>query len=149
MVLHSSQTGGDEKISRNYLKMYEERSGPMKSLSVESFHTVLFCSNWDACVAFYRDVLEFPVVDEKPGFIEFQVTRSSRIGLIQSRRDADSNKKESSFILSFRVGNVEEFHKILSMRCKEVTSVKEHSWSARLFELMDPEGRRLEFWTPQ
>jgi len=121
----------------------------MKSLSVESFHTVLFCSDWDACVAFYRDILEFPVVDERSGFMEFQVTRTSRIGLIQSRRDSASKKKNSSFILSFRVGNVEELHKILSVQGREVTSVKEHSWSARLFELTDPEGRRLEFWTPQ
>ena len=121
----------------------------MKSLSVDSFHAVLFSRKWDACVSFYRDILGFAVVDEKSGFVEFEVASRSRIGLIQSERYSVSEKNEYPFILSFRVENVEEAHKILSMKCSGVTAVKQHSWGARLFEIKDPEGRRLEFWTPQ
>ena len=121
----------------------------MKSLSVDSFHTVLFSRKWDACVSFYRDILGFAVVDEKSGFVEFEVASDSRIGLIQSERCSDPVRNEYSFILSFRVENVEEIHKILSMKCSRVSAVKRHSWGARLFEVKDPEGRRLEFWTPQ
>jgi len=121
----------------------------MNLLSVESFHTALFCREWDACVSFYRDVLGFEVVDTKPGFVEVQVAPGSRIGLIRDRRNNAPDNCDASFILSFRVRDVEKTHGFLSGRCNGVASVRRHPWGARLFELKDPEGRRLEFWTPQ
>jgi catechol 2,3-dioxygenase-like lactoylglutathione lyase family enzyme len=120
----------------------------MRPLSVDSFHTVLFCRKWDVCVNFYRDILGFAVVDEKPGFVEFQVAPGSRFGLLKSPENSALKKNNTSFILSFRVADAKEVHKILSGRCKGVTAVKRHSWGAHVFELRDPEERRLEFWTP-
>ena len=121
----------------------------MNPLPVESFHAVLFCRKWDAYVSFYRDVLGFEVVDTKTGFVEFQVTPGSRIGLLKPTGDSATEYSDTSFILSFRVGNAEEIHRALSARCTGLTAVKQHPWGAHLFELRDPEGRRLEFWTPQ
>jgi catechol 2,3-dioxygenase-like lactoylglutathione lyase family enzyme len=121
----------------------------MESRTIESFHTVLFCREWDACVAFYRDVLGFPVADRKRGFVEFEVAPNARIGLIRSDGESAVNKNGRAFILSFRVADVEEVHKMLSEHSRETTAVKQHAWGARVFELRDPEGRRLEFWTPQ
>jgi catechol 2,3-dioxygenase-like lactoylglutathione lyase family enzyme len=120
----------------------------MNPMSIESFHTVLFCHEWDACVSFYRDTLGFEVVDTRTGFVELQVAPGSRIGLLRHIRRSDAGKLYNSVILSFRVENTEKIHEILSERCKEVTAVRQHPWGARLFELRDPEGRRLEFWTP-
>jgi catechol 2,3-dioxygenase-like lactoylglutathione lyase family enzyme len=121
----------------------------MSLLHVESFHTVLFCRKWDACVAFYRDILEFEIVDTKPGFVEFQVTPGSRIGLIRHSKEDNAINCDASCILSFRVPDIDRTHEILSARCNEATEVRHHPWGARLFELRDPEGRRLEFWIPQ
>ena len=120
----------------------------MEPLPVESFHTILFCRKWDACVAFYRDILGFAVVDEKPGFMEFQVTPESRIGLLQSAANSTPGADETFSILSFRVKNIEEIHKALSGRFEGLTALRLHPWGAHLFELRDPEGRRLEFWAP-
>jgi len=58
-------------------------------------------------------------------------------------------KDDTRFILSFRVGNIEEAHRNLAARCGEIAAIRHHPWGARLFELRDPEKRRLEFWTPQ
>jgi catechol 2,3-dioxygenase-like lactoylglutathione lyase family enzyme len=120
----------------------------MKICSVESFHTLLFCSKWDDCIAFYRDILGFAVVDEKPGFIEFEVRPGSRIGLLQSVRDGASKKRAAPHILSFRIENLEEVHKDLSSRCPTASALRKHPWGALLFEIRDPEERRLEFWMP-
>ena len=120
----------------------------MKLLSVDSFHTVLICRKWDVCVNFYRDILGFAIVDEKPGFVEFQITPESCVGLLKSPESSALKSSDTSFILSFRVGDVKEIHKILSGRCKGMTAVKRHTWGAHVFELRDPEERRLEFWTP-
>ena len=117
----------------------------MNPISVESFHTILYCRKWDKCVSFYRDTLGFRVVDTKPGFVEVQVTPESRIGLLRGAK----NDSPGRVILSFRVGDVDKMHDVLSERCRDVTAVRMHPWGARLFELRDPEGRRLEFWTPQ
>jgi catechol 2,3-dioxygenase-like lactoylglutathione lyase family enzyme len=116
----------------------------MNSFSVDSFHTVLFCRKWEVCVSFYRDILGFKEVDIKPGFVEVQVAPGSQIGLLRSSKNSDPG----CVILSFRVRDVDRLHDSLSTICKEVTAVKPHPWGARIFELRDPEGRRLEFWTP-
>ena len=121
----------------------------MSGLPVESFHTILPCRRWDACVSFYRDVLGFEAVDIRPGFIEVEVGSGCRIGLLRRTNYDDPESRDASVILTFRVGNVDKIHSVLSARCKEVSRVKPHPWGARLFELRDPEGRRLEFWTPQ
>jgi len=117
----------------------------MNPISVESFHTILYCRKWDACVSFYRDILGFKEVYIKPGFVEVHITPGARIGLLRSVK----NDNPECVILSFQVGDVDKMHDFLSVRCKEITAVKLHPWNARLFELRDPEGRRLEFWTPQ
>lgn len=120
----------------------------MNPFTVESFHTVLYCRNWDACVSFYRDILEFEEADTQPGFVEVRVAPGSRIGLIRRSGDQDAQNRDPAVLLSFRVSDVDTVHAILSARWKEVSGVKPHPWGARLFELRDPDGRRLEFWTP-
>jgi catechol 2,3-dioxygenase-like lactoylglutathione lyase family enzyme len=121
----------------------------MKPLKVESFHAVLICRKWDACVSFYRDVLGFAVVDEKPGFVELEITPESRIGLIRPSGKNSSEYSPTGLVLSFKVEDIEETHRVLSVRCGNATAVKKHPWGALLFELKDPEQRRLEFWRPQ
>lgn len=119
----------------------------MNPFKVESFHTILLCSKWDASVTFYREILQFGVVDEKPGFVEFEVAEGSRIGLIRASGGRSKGDVPIPLVLSFRVDDIEKIHRILSGRCKTITAIKEHPWGAFVFELKDPEGRRLEFWT--
>lgn len=120
----------------------------MKPSAVESFHTVLFCKEWDACVNFYREVLGFEEVAARAGFVEVQVTPESRIGLLRHKKEGGAANLDTSMILSFKVEDVGKIHQILSERCKGIGELRRHPWGARLFELRDPEGRRLEFWTP-
>ncbi|MBN2242576.1 MAG: VOC family protein [Acidobacteria bacterium] len=117
----------------------------MDPIPVESFHAILHCRNWEACVSFYRDILGFEEADVKPGFVEVRVAPGSLIGLLRSLK----NDNPRGALLSFRVGNVDKVRAMLAERCREVSAVRVHPWGARLFELRDPDGRRLEFWTPQ
>lgn len=114
---------------------------------VEGFHTILICRNWEECVAFYRDLLEFRVVESKPGFVEVEVAPGAYIGLIRSTRDDNSENRDSSLILTFRVANLDKVHEIISVLCRGVTEIIEHPWGARLFKMRDPEGRPLEIWS--
>jgi catechol 2,3-dioxygenase-like lactoylglutathione lyase family enzyme len=120
----------------------------MPGMGVASFHTVLRCRKWSECMAFYRDVLGLSIVDRKEGFVEFQVTSTSRIGLIDTggRREEDEGGRDR-IILSFCVDNLEAVHEELSSRWPGTSGIRTHPWGDRLFEVEDPEGRRIEFWT--
>ena len=115
---------------------------------IESMHTVLYCQKWQECVSFYRDTLGFPVALENQVFSELQSGPGSFIGLINARRSKRRTScTHDNYLLSFRVSDVELLHEVLQKKWKGVAALKDHPWGARLFELHDPEGRRLEFWS--
>ena len=120
-------------------------------LPVKSLHTVLICEQWEACISFYRDVLGFRVVDERERFIEFQVTPGARIGIL---RPLDPARSKPGFgrdrvILSICVDRIEEAHAELKARYPGIPAIRKHPWGARVFEFKDPEGWRVEFWSPE
>ena len=45
----------------------------MNPISVECFHTVLYCRKWDECVSFYRNILGLEVKKEEG--VEYAVVR--------------------------------------------------------------------------
>ena len=115
--------------------------------SVRSFHTVLYCHKWKECVSFYRDVLGFPVMFANEIFLEVQPVTGARIGLMDAGRTRWSASRGDSFILSFRVSDIEETHQCVEQRYTGLGELKDHPWGGRLFEIKDPEGRRIEFWS--
>jgi len=119
--------------------------GPLR---VQSMHAVLRCRRWAECVSFYGEILGFPAVERHKGFVEFQVTPDSRIGVIRVSK-TDSPGSAESCLLSFRVPDLAEAHRTLRARRPELEQVRSHAWGAKVFELRDPEGRRVEFWTPE
>ena len=118
-------------------------------LRVSSFHTVLFCEKWEECVSFYRDVLGFRIVEKRDRFVEFEVTGGARIGILRPLHPDAREPDHEPVILSFRVSNIEETHADLKMRFSRLPAVREHPWGAMVFELRDPEGWRLEFWSSE
>jgi len=118
-------------------------------LPVSSLHTVLICEKWEECVSFYRDVLGFCIVDKRDRFVEFEVTTGARIGILRPLHPDARERSHDQVILSLRVSNIEETHAKLKMRCSRLPAIREHPWGARVFELRDPEGWRLEFWSSE
>lgn len=116
------------------------------TIEVKSFHAVLYCRRWRDCVAFYRDMLGFPATAASEIFTEVQVAPGSFIGLLNAARCRPPATQAGSLVLSFRVARVEEAQRALMQRGCSPSPIRRHPWGARLFELEDPEGRRLEFW---
>ena len=116
-------------------------------ISVRSLHTVIYCQKWKECISFYTDILGFPVVFTNEIFVEVQPATGARIGLMDAGRTRWPASRGDSFILSFRVADIEETHQCLQRRYTGLGELKDHSWGARLFEIKDPEGRRIEFWS--
>ncbi len=115
-------------------------------LSVKSQHSVLICREWEACVAFYRDVLGLPIVYQRNRFVEFEVTPDSRVGILEPLRPNAAEPGHEHVILSLCVPDIEEVHKKLEARTTDLPPIRKHPWGPRLFEIRDPEGWRIEFW---
>lgn len=119
----------------------------MSALSIETFHTILPCRKWEECVAFYRDLLGFRIVDTKPGFVEVEVTPGARLGLIRRARERAVEDRDPALVLTFRVSDLEKARDALASRCEGVTEIMQHPWGERLFKMRDPDGRPLEIWS--
>lgn len=117
-------------------------------LPVLSFHTVLYCRKWTECIAFYRDILGFPVVFENDLFVELETAQGARIGLLDAARSSRGKESPAGFLLSFRVADIQRAHDLLCARLPNLPKPARHPWGALLFEFQDPDGRRLEFWSP-
>jgi len=118
-------------------------------LPVGSLHTVLICDDWEACVSFYRDTLGFPVVYDRERFVEFEVTSNARIGLLRPLHPHTPKPSHDRVILSVCVEDIEATHAELKSRLPDLPAVSKHPWGPRVFELRDPEGWRLEFWSAE
>ncbi len=119
----------------------------MDPIQVRSFHAILYCRNWDACVAFYTGVLGFGVADSRNGFVEVQVNPASRIGLIRRPPESCPEDPAAAVVLTFLVEDLDGARAAVASRWGRVSTVRRHPWGARLFDLKDPDGRRLEVWT--
>ena len=117
-------------------------------VAVKSLHTVLLCEKWEDCVSFYRDVLEFPVVYERERFVEFRVTPHACIGILKPLHPDAPRPSHDRVILSICVEDIEEAHAELKARISDLPPPRKHPWGPRVFESRDPEGWRIEFWSP-
>jgi len=117
-------------------------------LPVRSLNTVLMCERWEDCVSFYKDVLGFPVVHERERFVEFQVAPGARIGILRPLHPDAPRPSHDRVILSICVEDLEEAREELKGRCPDLPPIRKHPWGPRVFEFRDPEGWRIEFWSP-
>lgn len=117
-------------------------------LAARSLHTVLICEKWEECVSFYKEILGFRIVEERERFVEFQVTPGARVGILRPLKPQSPRTGHERVILSVCVEDIEAAHAELQERCPGLPPVRGHPWGARVFELRDPEGWRIEFWSP-
>ena len=55
-------------------------------LTPQTANTILYCAEWAAAVAFYRDTLGFPVTFANDWFVEFALTDTARLSIADVRR---------------------------------------------------------------
>jgi catechol 2,3-dioxygenase-like lactoylglutathione lyase family enzyme len=120
----------------------------LKPLSIKSTNIILYCRHWTETVAFYRDGLGWPILFASEWFVEFQITETSRLSVANEQRATLKSNQGAGITLTLQVEDSEAVWHLLQDRGLTVGPLKNHAWGARVFYFYDPEGHRLEIWSP-
>jgi len=98
---------------------------------------------------FYRDVLELPVVSDKPTAAEFNIGGVT-LAFYECPEAVAAGETEGMYIV-LSVGDLAEQHALLQSRGVQFLGGVEERGDARVADFLDPEGNRLglsQFYDP-
>lgn len=119
----------------------------MSAIRVQRINTILYCRRWRPTVAFYRDVLGLEVHQATDWIVEFKLTADSFVSIADERRATIRSDGGAGLTLTWQVADVVSLHDALMAKEVNVGPVKVR-WGARVFYFHDPEGHRIELWSP-
>lgn len=116
-------------------------------MQVRRTNTILYCSRWEQTLGFYRDVLEFQVALDRGWFVEFRIGPDSFVSIADAAHATVPAGNGAGLTLSWQVDDVGTARTALVDRlvdCSPITA----RWGSDSTFLHDPEGNRIELWTP-
>ena len=116
-------------------------------LSILNANTIVYCRHWQQTVEFYRERLQLPVTFSTDWFLEFQLTDTARLSVVDERRARIKSAAGQGITLTWQVQSIEQAWQWLHERGLQPEPIKKHPWGARVFYFYDPEGHRLELWS--
>jgi catechol 2,3-dioxygenase-like lactoylglutathione lyase family enzyme len=119
----------------------------MAALEVRRVNTILYCRRWTETVAFYRDVLGLAAHWLSEWFVEFPLAPGSFVSIADAARATIAPAAGAGFTLSLQVSDVVDFRRYLLDKGVAADPIA-NRWGAHCFYFHDPEGHRLEAWTP-
>lgn len=118
-------------------------------LAFKIANTILYCQKWQETVIFYRDKLQLPVTFASDWFVEFELTATARLSVADERRSSIKSSQGAGITLTLQCENADEAWHELNQRGLKLEAIRDHAWGARVFYFYDPEGHRLEIWSPR
>ena len=118
----------------------------MHAVKVDRANTVLYCDEWVATVAFYRDVLGFEVEHETDWFVEFRVVGDAYLSIADASRATIDAVAGKGITLTLHTSALAETRAYLERGGVATTPITRR-WGAEVFYCHDPEGHRIEFWS--
>lgn len=117
-------------------------------LLFKTSNTILYCKKWPETVDFYRSGLELPVTYASDWFVEFQLSGAAHLSVADETRATIKSGAGAGLTITLQVDNAETTRHYLRRKGLAVGPLKNHAWGARVFYFFDPEGHRLEIWSP-
>ncbi len=114
----------------------------------QTVNTILYCQHWRETVDFYQQCLRLPVNFASDWFVEFLLTDTARLSVADERRATIKSSAGAGLTLTFQVANIHAAWQSLHDCGRAPGAIRPHKWGAQVFYLHDPEGHRLEFWSP-
>lgn len=120
----------------------------MNAFFIKSSNTILYCKKWQETVVFYQDDLGLSVNFSSDWLVEFHLGGTAYLSVADEQRTTIKSSSGAGITITLQVENADEIWRQLRGRGLEVGPIKIHSWGARIFYFHDPEGHRLEIWSP-
>jgi len=115
-------------------------------MEIKTVNTILYCKKWEETVCFYRECLSLPISFSTDWFVEFCLSTTSRLSVVDEKRASIKSCNGKGITLSLEVENIDNTWGIFEKAGINPTTIKRHQWDAFVFYLFDPEGHRLEIW---
>ena len=117
-------------------------------LTFKTANTILYCQRWRETVDFYRAGLELSVSFESDWFVEFRLVDAAHLSIADERRACINSVAGQGITLALQVEDADAAWRHLQNKGLQPGPVRDHAWGARVFYFFDPEGHRLEIWSP-
>ena len=115
-------------------------------MKIKATNTVLYCTNWQETVEFYRTGLKLLVLSSNEWFVEFKLNEVSRLSIANEARTSIDSSGGKGITVSLQVADIEQTRNELIEAGITPAPIKE-VWGAKAIYVHDPEGNRLEFWS--
>ncbi len=119
------------------------------TFSPKNANTILYCKKWQETVDFYKHRLKLPITHDSDWFIEFKLTETAHISIADEQRASIKSSGGAGITLALQVENIADAWQDLCDSGLEIDPVREHPWGAYVFYFFDPEGHRIEVWSPK
>ena len=116
--------------------------------SIHTVNTILYCKRWRETVDFYQNRLGLPVTFASSWFVEFRLSDAARLSVADERRASVKSAGGRGITITLQVQDADAAWTALKEHGIEPDPVTNHAWGARVFYFADPEGHRLEVWSP-
>ncbi len=114
---------------------------------IRSANTILYCRDWAATEAFYREALGLPVAHANSWFVEFELAPHAFLSVADASRCSIEAAGGRGLTITLRVDDADRTHARMTGAGLTVGALRDHPWGARVFYLHDPEGNRIEVWS--
>ena len=108
-------------------------------------NTILYCSQFEITVLFYRDILQLSVQHQTTWLVEFLLFDNTFLSVADAKRTSIRSSNGDGITISLKVEKLESAHEYLSEKVSDVSKIQE-IWGSMAFYLYDPDGHRIEIW---
>jgi len=115
----------------------------------EQINSILSRSPWAETVAFYTETLGLPVTFQSSWFVEFALSETARVSVADASRTTVKCAAGEGLTLSLQVKDPAAVWSRLKTTGITPTAIIDHPMQARVFYFFDPEGYRIEIWSPK
>ena len=116
---------------------------------LKTANTILYCKKWQETVDFYKHHLKLPITHDSDWFIEFRLTETAHLSVADERRASIKSSGGAGITLALQVEDIAGAWQFLCDSGLKIDPVREHPWGAQVFYFFDPEGHRIEIWSPK
>jgi catechol 2,3-dioxygenase-like lactoylglutathione lyase family enzyme len=117
-------------------------------LQIETANMILYCRRWQETVDFYRHGLKLEITAARDWFIEFRLNDHACLSIADMARTSMQGRPVQGVTIAMKVADIASTHQRLEEAGLHPQAIRDHSWGAKVFYLYDPDGNRLEFWSP-